>query len=418
MSFALIALGMIFSSQANAVTFASCPEGTAASQAPTRDQLYKYSVSLWMQFNKHFQLSYEEIQKDIACLNDMETADPDCKTRLEYFEKTLPLQWKKYRENLALSAWDQRFRVTHRSNKPLFNYSLNKPHPYWLEQVHPEGLSDDEIVDIQKRFDTESERIWKATLAEIPEQPNGLPRLGPVQSFQEGKFYLKQKDWGRLMDSGNYWSQKAVSRMEQLVYHLNKKRLIQQLVQHPILAFLEKPVIDHAGLVKALGGMKHNLIEEKDKVGQLYWNVIDHVTWKEQDLYPMQDYLSVVESNLAQHPEQCGVAMYLTDRLESEQFWRNLILGGIMIGALIFAPPVIAITGAVIFQGYILYQANADRLALQQSAFTNPAPSLQLRPVEEAYIQADGLLTETIMAPLALTGIPILRVSRLLSAVF
>lgn len=404
--------------------FAGCPDAGHV-RKPTNPQYAAFTLALKDEFDQLFKLSDSEIQQDIDCLNGAGQA-PDCASRLDYFENTVPRQWAQYREELALSAWDLNFLGGGQDGGPIFNYRMAPPNALWVEQVPPKPLSaqsPDEITPMERKFTTESKRIFKIVSEDAAaHMPNFDAGSMEQAQYQMGIQILQRGNWGEISRSDNFLAVQARSKFETVVFHLNKKRLIQGLMAHPILAFLDAPVVTKTTLIQALEAMRHNLNGEKETVAALLknadqstvgWSEFGH--WTEFRLDPLMDYLATVQSLVNSHPEFCTTATHIYKNYQEQELAKAVLTTGVTLGAMLFAPPVLAATGAVLLQGYMLYEGNQERKALIQSAFTNPAASLRIRSVDEAYMKADEELTNAYLAPLALASIPALRISRIIT---
>lgn len=412
--FLLVCAALLGGISAAAAPYAACEKTKKISGRASREEIRQFVSALNEQFELHFTVSGEEIQKNVDCLQGKLQGE-ECEKRLVYFERTLPLQLKKYRTNRALSAWSSAMLHLRLEGEPVFNYKLAKPHMFWMEQATPNALSAAEAVDVQARFEKESRRILQSVINEIKNLPAHTP-FSEKGHAERSLPILESGDWGKISDLRNQtkWTREATGRMEQLVFRVNKKRLVQQLMLHPILAFIADEKISRENILTALASMQDNLNKEQKKISGVLWKMLHRPQWSEVELDPILDYVTVAESLLMQHPELCQTGVYLFDSYESREFWKAVVVGSVTLGAMILAPPVMALAGGIAVQGYMFYRANEDRRDLMQSAFTNPQTSLQLRSVDEAYLKADGVVTEVLLAPLAVTGIPLFRMSKIL----
>ncbi len=398
--------------------------GRESAAPSTLAEQHAFGVALHQQFSEVFAQSEAEIQKNIDCLNGVAG---DCSLRMDYLFKTLPGQLAKYRENLALSRWNVLFRVMPKHGEAMFNHALDKPHPFWMEQVKAQPLTPDEILKVQNKFQAESARVFKQVQSEA-ESSAQIEEKMPFSSVDSrmGAALLSEQDWLQTLWSESTWAQVMEVRFDEQVFQANRKRLIQRLVEHPLLAFIETPDINKKSLLAALINMRRNLRSEQNVVREEF-AVSDRgahtarhpsLMWSARGLYPLLDYSAVVESLLFNHPEYCSAAGQLFAAYANEQMWNAIIFGGVTLGLVLVAPPVLGVSGLVLIEGYYIYSANRDRARLAQSAFTTPLPSLNLRSPEELYIRAEDDLNSVLLSPLALTAIPAFRFTRILRMLY
>ena len=100
-----------FATPAIANPFASCG-GVEAKKFVQEDAYVAFVKAFKQTFDRMAHLSREEINANKLCLSGDSTPSNDCASRVKYFKKTLPLEWKKYRQAFALSSWNKQFLIT------------------------------------------------------------------------------------------------------------------------------------------------------------------------------------------------------------------------------------------------------------------------------------------------------------------
>lgn len=224
---------------------------------------------------------------------------------------------------------------------------------------------------------------------------------------------MEQTDLSLLVRLSNPYVQSYFSHIQKMIFHLNQKRVIQQLGAHPLLGVLQKAKLDRGEILRALKVLRANLIAtETEFSGLLDRGLNPNADVSRRAGRGMLDYLSVTESTLGQRPELCGIANELMAQKIQLGWIRNIgLLAGT--GVLLFTAPVIAVTGFLVIQAYTLTDAALTAHGSAQRAFTNPVASMNFASIEEAYMDDSAFGTEAILSPLAVTGISLFKVSKL-----
>lgn len=380
--------------------FAAC-SGVEAKKFLQEDAYVAFAKAFKKTFDRMARLSSEEINANKLCLSGDSTASDDCASRVAYFKKTLPLEWKKYRHAFALSSWNKQFLITKDSADGLLDMNPNGS-----------ALDQTERSEVLAQFQKETDLIFKRTLQEL-EVVEKKSKEATITNLQ-GRQLLTMKNWNFIMRSSNYWANKVSSRVEHLVFRLNEKRMLQQRLKHPILAFLNSKNLSTGVLFAAMDRMNQNLDEENALVSGIVTEVTSGSTWSLNTLFPLVDYLSVTETTLAENSSHCSAAGEIFKSYQNYETFKMVASLGVGIGLMFIAPPAIAIGGMVSIQAYSLYEANSHFELVQRGSLTNPDPELAMKSSESSYMASEQVKTEIMMSPLVMMGMSSLRFSKLL----
>ncbi len=393
-------LMLSFSWSAMAHTFAAC-EGIEVKKFLQEDAYIAFTKAFKSTFDRLDTLSREEINANKSCLEKDSDSAVGCKDRIAYFKKTLPIEWKKYRKSFALSGWNKQFLVTKDAGQDILDMSPNGS-----------DLDATERKEVLDQFTKETDLIFRKSLQEL-ETAEKRTKDASVTNIQ-GRQLLTMKNWSYLLRSNNYWALKVTSRVEQLVFHLNTKRMIQQRLKHPILAHLKEQNLDNGALFAAMDSMNRNLDEENTLVSGLVKEVTTGSDWWIGTLYPLVDYLNVTSITLQEHPEHCSAAQTILTRFQTQETFKAVASLTAGIGLMFVAPLPVALGGVALIQGYSIYEADERYELARRGSLTNPDPELAMRTGEETFMANENVKTEIMMSPFLAIGSATLRFTKLL----
>lgn len=397
----LIALLLVpVSLPAVANPFGAC-KGAEQRQFLHENEYVAFAKAFKKNFDQLAALSKEEIAANKSCLSGAASKINDCSDRVQYFQKTLPIEWKKYRKSYALSGWNKHYLVTKDRSEELLDMNPNGA-----------ALDEKEREDVQTTFKKETDLIFRKTLQELETAEKRSKEISA--SNLQGRQLLTMKDWSYIHRSNNYWAVKVVSRVEHLVFQLNQKRMLQQRLNHPILAYLNEKDLNNGALFAAMDRMNVNLAAEETFVSGIVTQVTTGSSWSLDTLFPLIDYLSVTETTLSEDSNLCSAADKIYSGYRNHEVFKQVAMLTAGVGLMIFAPVGIAVGGIASIQLYSIYESSAHFDLVSRGSLTNPDPSIAMKSGEDSYMAKENVNTEIMMSPFVMVGMTTLRYAKLL----
>lgn len=405
---------------------------------PEAAEVEVFAKNLENQFTEVFALSRAELKMNVDCLTgDDGSGRPDpsqtCSERIRYFQESLPVVWKKYRQALALSRFSQKYL---RQGKGLpFNSELHPPNWSWFVRSQPQPLSPDELIVAEQTWLKQLGIVFRGVARDIEKTPKPH-HFNPQDSMyrnQARQILLSGNSDEVFGYTRNPWIKWARQQVERRIFKLNRKRLIHLVVKHPLLALLSEVNLSQTHLVASLDKMKTNLISSNAKIHQDFQNYFTqaalppgpgeaealyatggHHGISETGLHPFLDYRWVVESLLTADPESCRVAEFLQRQRNNSDMWKTglTLAGGL--AAFAIGGPVVGAGYIVGIQIYSIHSTAKERERTIEEAFANAQKDLNLKSGKDAYLVTEELVTEVAITPMLLVGVPLFRFSRLL----
>ena len=420
----------------------ACPEDVEAISADGNELQEEYdrlAVQLREDFSVWEKASAETIVKSLECL-ETDSAHDDCQTRLSYFYHVLPGELSTYRKNLALSRWDTGWFARVARDKidkdSPYNWRLKNPGSFYRGHAQPDPLikQSDEHLEIQAMFERKIEVDFKAVLEEFGRDPEGNlthPQFTDDPNFQKElerqyQIVLDRDLHAILVDPNqNHLASRVIDRFSKRVFPLSKKRLVNQLVAHPLLAMISSRDITKDSLVEALGRMQENLDQEFQEIQGHFDKIQNRLDKPElsvlsRNFYPLLEYTMIVEGVGVRNEGLCPVVK-LVDRHYSNSQWLKIGLGGAALVGLIavtfyFSVPVLLLAGGgAVVSGYMVYDANDELNEVANRSFLSPEERLNLSNSEDVYQASEEFNDEVyIYAPLtAVMGGPLLKIGKI-----
>lgn len=415
-----LSLCSLFSAPAaEAVSFSAC-EGIYGQQAGLNPYgVLQFRHTLKEEFERLFAMARGLLGEAESCLR---SNNVECSVMRKYFFEELPTQLKIYRQTLALSGWNMNFDSIEFNKSPL-DMQLKSRKGIGMKPLAP--LTPEEAKDVRQDWQRDTDRIFRLVEKEMAKyesevQARSSATVAIPSHVQEARYAMEHRDWQQILTSSNPWLQAVKEKIHQNIFLLNKKRLVQQAIAHPLLLLIDSPQINGAVLVGALKEMRANLSQAEVETNQLLASATGQFRGgiETSGFHDLIDYYSVVNSALMQKPEFCSLAeMIHKDAIHEESL--NAILGlGMSFGALFVAPPLVGFGGAVGLSALYLYVDQNEIHMATQMATLSPQPNTNLRDAGDVVLAKEQLQTDILLTPLTLVGAPTLRISKVLKYIF
>lgn len=421
----LLMFTILFSamSLAEASPFSSCstPRSVSKNQASdslTSKDLFGLSVRFGQTFERTVADGLHDIEINLSCLDGQKKQPLEiCDQRRSYFLSHVPSQWKKLRQALALSSFSKRF-VLHKDERRPYNFELEAPSYARATSEKIEALEGSEFDQADKEWATQYSLAKKVVLKEIQQRLSRTSGLQPAELSSQRNLRQAQnliENWPMHMvfRSDNPWAQKVFFDIDSIVFKLNRKRTLQLLARYPILAHLRSKDIDEKAIIVALQTQREQLKEESQRVAKILTALSQKSEVFYMDVQPLFDYHFIVDLTLAQNPDLCSPATFAFNKIETRTQVKSAVLLLGMIGIAPFIPFSWTLLGASAMQASALFEANQKANSAKNLAYGFSSPDLAAATAEDVFFERVSVENEWIMTASIVTGMPLMRLSKL-----
>lgn len=400
----------------------SCPEEVEAVKDLSPEQLKSQYGLLLDQLDEEFemwrQVSNESITKSLECF-DNEKAYEDCSERLFYFFNTFPEQLHQYRQNLALSHWDtnvfKRVFLNKIDEEAPFNWKLRTPGPFYRGHVDPLPMEKGsaEFIEAQEVFQRKISVDFRKAVKDF--DPQKYVGVALPNEVERQRLLLENQQLYEILINPmkNRIARQVLSSFSDRVFSLNKKRLVKQLIEHPLLAMVSAREVTKESLVEGLLRMKENLDDEYKDIDDLRVKIRSKLKSSDQeilsrDFFKIMDYTQVSSTVVMSKPELCPIVKLVDKHYAKMQWIKTGLLGvtfvGMMAAPFLSVPLMAVLGGSVGISGYMVYQANDNLNEDVKKSFVSPEQGLNLSDSGEIYSASEDLKTETAIAAFTLVS--------------